>query len=126
MWHKYRWGSFVRAHLLITVVHWLFHPFSDEIDEVTYDNKIKKAFSESLEDGICKGKEKIKKINQALESTKLEKENAEAEVAKISQRFSDIKEEIHHFQVMEKMEDEIQQVMKSAFFLSWNSTFLTF
>ena len=94
----------------------MFHPFSDEIDEVKYDNKIKKAFSESLEDGICKGKEKIKKINQALESTKLEKENAEAEVAKISQRFSDIKEEIHHFQVMEKMEDEIQQVMKSVFF----------
>jgi len=89
--------------------------FADEIEEVRYENKIKKAFSENLEEEVKRGKVKIAEITSTLENSKLEKENAEAEVVKISQRFSDIKEEIHHWQIMERMEEEIQQVIVFAF-----------
>ena len=89
--------------------------FLDEIHDVKYEQKVAKCFLETLQESVEKGEEKIEQITKALQAAKEEKKEAEYNTAKISQRFSDIKEEIHHWKIMEQMEEEIQQVLRLDF-----------
>ena len=96
--------------------------FTDELKDAKHERNLSDGLAHSLQRDVVRGQHTISKLTTALEKAQKETQEAVAKAKAMSNKFSNLKEEIKHEEILATMEKNFCDVRKRYFFLS--ETFL--